>query len=444
MYSSFNAVKAGKRVAIWGMGKNAKNKSSFIKKYIEPIVCVDSNKDLWGKHFENIKCIAPKELVEYQIDIVVITLEDRFIINEISSMLRDTYLIYTLNQIWDDVQILAQNATDFGKESPYIKHFSCEIGSCVCNLNCSYCYVDFMDPKLKYNTHFSHSIPFIVKALSRKRLGGVAFFNMCGEGETLLKPGYMELLQGLLSEGHYVGVITNGTVDSKIEELLEFDEDEKKRLLVQCSCHYLELKRQNKLDIYFANVNRLKNSHISVCMTMPGADEYIPYIAEIKDICIQKTGLLPVISPIRTSTTYSDGFPLGSKLSWDEYCQVWEPFKSKAIEMRAKTLGKFKESCYAGINSGWINIETGEIRTCIPGEYMDNIYNDITKKISFRKECHVCKNGFCSHNNLFLSGRNIGDDMLLTWYQNFVNVDSDGNPTYSDEMRKATDYCCDY
>lgn len=446
MCSDFNEVRKGKKVAIWGVGQNAKKRYEFIINYIKPDVIVDKNEISTDNCFSGSKIplIKPEEIIKYSIDIVVITVENSYLFNQIVSTIQDKYLIYSLNQLWDNEQVKAQKNIKFGKKMSPIKHFSCEIGSCVCNMNCSYCYVDFTNPKLKYEARFPHSVEYMVKAVSRERLGGDAFFNMCGKGETLLKPQYMDFVKGLLEEGHYVGIITNGTVESKIDEALQFDEELKKRILFQCSMHYTELKRQNKLDIYFGIVNKLRKNHISVCMTMPGADEYIPYIDEIKSICLEKTGILPVISPIRRATNYEEKFPLGTTQSWEDYCKIWKPFQSKAIEMRSKTLDKFNGLCYSGVNSGWINFVTGEIRTCVPGERMDNIYDDITRRIYFKEECHECPYGFCSHNNLFLSGRKYGDDKLLTWYQNFNNRDQNGKSTYTEEMRRATDYCCNY
>lgn len=446
MFCDFDKKRKEKNVAVWGCGQNAKTKYKFILDYIKPVAIIDKREITEDNCFScsGIPCIKPEKMKDYNIDIIIISIEDNYIFKQIESLVSGKYHTYSLNQIWDYRQIEAQRNIDFGEESSEIKHFSCEIGSCICNMNCSYCYVDFSNPKLKHSAQFPHSIEYMLKAVSRKRLGGAAFFNMCGEGETLLKPGYIELVKGLLADGHYVGIITNGTVESKINELILLNEDFKKRLLVQCSIHYLELKKQNKLDIYFDTINKLKKNHISVCMTMPGADEYIPYIEEIKNKCLNKTGMLPVISPIRRETNFNEEFPLGSRLSWKEYYKVWEPFKSNAFEMRSKTLGKFEGLCYSGISSAWINFVTGEIRTCIPGERMDNIYDDITRKINFKKESHKCPYGFCSHNNLFLSGRQIGNDTLLTWYQNFINKDEQGNSTYTEEMRKATDYCCNY
>lgn len=434
-----------KRIAIWGVGENFQKKKDFIYRYIKPVMCVDRNCKLWGKEvLPEIECQSPEKLMNGKIDTVVITPENSRIVHEIKGELGYKYDVYILNYIWDENEIALQKERDFGPEDNRIKHFSCEVGSCVCNLNCSYCYVNFQNSNLKHNMQFSHTIPFIIKALSRKRLGGRAYFNMCGEGETLLKPNYIKLVYGLLKEGHFVGVITNGTVTQKLEELIAFPEEMKKRLLVQFSCHYLELKRQNMLDVYFKNVNLVRNGGVSVSLTMPGSDEYIPYKSEIKKCFLDKAGVLPVISAIRSEARPGEGFPLGSKLSWKEYYSVWEEFSSRSLEMRNNTLGKFTEQCYSGINSGWINLQTGELRSCCPGQRVDNIYNDIKQKINFWEEPHCCEDGYCSHNGMFLSGRLSQNVQLPTWYEMFSKEDKNGNSTFVGQMREATDYCCDY
>lgn len=78
-----------------------------------------------------------------------------------------------------------------------------------------------------------------------------------------------------------------------------------------------------------------------------------------------------MVSAIRTTVKPDAGFPLGSRLSREEYRTTWNDFSSRSIEMRSGTLDKITEKCYAGMNSGWINLETGELRSCCPGEKMD-------------------------------------------------------------------------
>ena len=82
-------------------------------------------------------------------------------------------------------------------------------------------------------------------ALQRKTWGGVPF-NLCGGGETLLPPQMTDILYELLAQGHYLAVVTNGTVTKRFEEICDFPEEFRKRLLFKFSFHYTELRRLNK------------------------------------------------------------------------------------------------------------------------------------------------------------------------------------------------------
>ena len=101
----------------------------------------------------------------------------------------------------------------------------------VCNLKCSYCYItqqnlfNIPPQRLKY------SPTQIGLALSKERLGGVCCFNICGGGETMLSPDFIDVVRAILEQGHFVMVVTNGTISKKIEELLSvFPEEFLERL----------------------------------------------------------------------------------------------------------------------------------------------------------------------------------------------------------------------
>lgn len=81
-----------------------------------------------------------------------------------------------------------------------------------CNLRCPYCYIAQEDKFLAALPYFMYDAKTMGKALSKERLGGVCHFNLCGGGETLLPPQMTEILYELLAQGHYLAVVTNGTV----------------------------------------------------------------------------------------------------------------------------------------------------------------------------------------------------------------------------------------
>lgn len=439
-----------KKVAVYGVGNNFREYSDFISRYLKPVVCIDQNKNLNATEvLPGVRCTLLEELDSWNVDVIVITIQDKWVAENVKKELEYKYEVYFLVELYDEFEVEQFENFYEGREknlSDKLMHFACGLGSSVCNMGCSYCYVDFADPKLKHNSYFSHSIEFILKALSPERLGSCAYFSMCSDGETMLKPGIIELTYGLLMQGHYVGLITNGTVTEKVKRLIEFPEELRSRLLVQNSMHFDELKKKNLLDVYFDNINSLRRSGISVNATMPGSDEDIENIPEIKELCMSRIGFLPMISPIRGERWGGEyeGFPLGSKYTWEEYVEIWKDFDSPSIKCRKHTLNHIDEICFAGMHSGYINIQTGDLLTCVPGKKIANIYKDITQEIPFLEEPNFCPFGFCSHNGYFLSGREINGAVLPTLYEFHNRYDKEGKPTFGEKIRKAMDFICDY
>ena len=87
-----------------------------------------------------------------------------------------------------------------------------------CNLKCDYCYISQLANwedcgKMKYKPKY------IAQCLSKDRLGGTALINLTGNGETMLQEGIVEIIRYLLEEGHYVEVVTHGTIKKRMEEI---------------------------------------------------------------------------------------------------------------------------------------------------------------------------------------------------------------------------------
>lgn len=64
--------------------------------------------------------------------------------------------------------------------------------------------------------------------MSKERLGGPCMMNLCAVGETLLAPYLLDLTNAMLDNGHYVTIVTNGSLTNKIKEYCKLDEDKKK------------------------------------------------------------------------------------------------------------------------------------------------------------------------------------------------------------------------
>lgn len=81
----------------------------------------------------------------------------------------------------------------------------------------------------------------VKQAFNKTRLGGLCMVNICAQGETMLPPQMIEIIKSILENGHYVMVVTNGTLKKRFEEVCSFPEELRKRLFFKFSFHYLEL-----------------------------------------------------------------------------------------------------------------------------------------------------------------------------------------------------------
>ena len=97
-----------------------------------------------------------------------------------------------------------------------IKRFiDCYIPTETCNFRCHYCYIT---QNRKFNNKvakFNYTPEYIAKALSKERLGGVCLINFCAGGETLIAEEVIDIIKALLVEGHYVMVVTNGSLTKR-------------------------------------------------------------------------------------------------------------------------------------------------------------------------------------------------------------------------------------
>lgn len=121
-----------------------------------------------------------------------------------------------------------------------------------CTLKCDYCYLAQSNYRNDSETYaLRYPLETVLQACSKKRLGGTAFIQIIGDGETLLPKDAVSLICGLLKEGHYVQVVTNGTLQNRIHELVETAEQNGlvSHLLLSFSLHFLELEKHNLLEI---------------------------------------------------------------------------------------------------------------------------------------------------------------------------------------------------
>ena len=137
------------------------------------------------------------------------------------------------------------------------RYLDCYIPTETCNFKCHYCYIAQHNQFSNKIVKFEHSPEFIAKALSKERLGGTCLINLCAGGETLIAEEVIEVTKEILKQGHYVMIVTNGSLTKRFEKIAEFPKDLLKHLFFKFSFHYQELVRLKMLDRYFENVKMM-------------------------------------------------------------------------------------------------------------------------------------------------------------------------------------------
>lgn len=291
----------------------------------------------------------------------------------------------------------------------------CYINTQTCNLRCHYCYITqnrlFNNKILK----LSHTPEEIKKAFSKERLGGCCLINLCAGGETLISDDVIDATRAFLENGHYVMIVTNGTLTKQLQKFCDFPKSLQKHLFFKFSFHYLEFKRINFLDVFAKNVNMIANTECSFTVEITPSDELIPYIKEIKEFSLKNFGALPHITVARDERT--NGINHLSNSSWEEYKKIWEPFDSELFRTKTQIFYvKRKEFCYAGEYSISVDLESGHINQCYCGKGLGNIY-ETDKPISFQAIGCNCSFPHCYNGHAFLTFGNIPELKLNSYLE---------------------------
>lgn len=317
-----------------------------------------------------------------------------------------------------------------------IKYFiGCGVPVFSCNFRCTYCYLGQhpIDTRVGGGIqNFSHSPEYIANYFNPTKLGGLAYFNFCASGETLIHPQLIELVNLLTQQGHFCDIITNGTLSKKFDELIHaLNHEQKKHLLIKFSFHWLELKRLNLLDRYVENVNKIKNAGISYSIEITPHDELIPYINEIKEFSLANFGALPHITVARDEGT--EEIRVLTKLTPEEYEQTWSTFDSDMFKFKYSTFGKKRcEFCYAGLWSLQLDLASGSYSQCYGADLLGNIKDE---KIHFRP-VGLCRMPHCFNSHAYMT-YGIIPNVNTPFYNNMRDrVCEDGTHWVQDETRQ--------
>ncbi len=287
-----------------------------------------------------------------------------------------------------------------------IKRFiECLIPVTACNLKCSYCYVAQREKNENKMPEIKYSVKQIQQALTQERLGGMCFFSICGAGETLIPKVTLNITSALLKNGHLVNITTNGTLSERVNQLLSIlSNEEKSRLQFAFSFHYLELVRLNLVDTFFNNVKKVHEAGCSFLVQLNLCDDYIPYLDEIKELCIKNVGAYPQIAATRKEINLSSRVDLMTKLSRDAYKELGDQFNSPLFEFTMNNFNVHRnEFCYAGDWTFTLNLATGIMHRCYSCSKGFDIFKNPNNPIPFCAIGAHCKSLFCMNSSHFMT-----------------------------------------
>lgn len=271
-----------------------------------------------------------------------------------------------------------------------------------CNLKCHYCYITLLKQWDEKSPLFRYSAEYIGKSFSQERLGGPCIINLTGAGETLIAKEMPEIIKALLQQGHYLEIVTNGTLTKRFEEIASFPEEMLKRIEFKFSFHYLELKRLKMLDVFSNNVNLMKNAGCSFTVECMPNDDLIPHIDELKVFCMEHFGALCQLTVGRDDTKKNKKILTAHE--YKDYVKIWSTFRSTMFQFKLNIFyKKRKEFCYAGAWSLYVDLITGDAKACYGQPVNQNIFEDLSKPIRFIPVGHYCRQPHCYNGHAFLT-----------------------------------------
>ena len=277
------------------------------------------------------------------------------------------------------------------KNTDKIKYtITANVPGSLCNLRCEYCYVSNCYDE-ENETHlkrgeYKYSLETMLNAFSPKRLGGICAIGVIGSGETLYDSIVVDFVHGLLKQGHFVTVVSNLTLDKRIDELLDFPEEYLKRLMLKGSLYWNELKRLNKVDNYFNNIKKALEKGCSAHPSLAIGDCYVEHLDEIISTSMEKLGVPPHCTPVlvydEKQDMIRDGFVKTSPKCDNIFIEKIDGmFKSKVFDLCAKwvDIDPKEVFCYAGKWSFCVNIGNGNLYKCHSCPSEANFFENLEK-----------------------------------------------------------------
>lgn len=271
-----------------------------------------------------------------------------------------------------------------------------------CTLRCEYCYVTH---HRKFNNKlpdFKYDVKTWKEAFKQERWGGPLLVNFCAGGETLIAPVVIDYVRATLEQGHYVMIVTNGTIDSAFDRLAEFPKEYIERVFFKFSYHYKQLIERKLVERFFNNIRKMRDAGASYTLELTPHDELIPFIDDVKALAVRELGAWPHVTVARDEH-YMHKLPILTKLSKAEYKNIWSTFDSRLFDFKFSIFNqKRKEFCYAGDWSFVLQMGNGILKQCYCSHFNQNILEDPTSEIQFHPVGHFCKEPHCFNGHSWL------------------------------------------
>lgn len=305
-----------------------------------------------------------------------------------------------------------------------------------CNFKCEYCYISALNQSEKGPAKFLYSPEHVGKCLSKKRLGGPCIINLTGGGETLIPKEMPQYIYQLLLQGHFLEVVTNGTLTERFKEIAEFPEDLLKRLEFKFSFHYAQLKQKKWLDKFFSNVKMMRDKGCSFTIELMPYDGLIPEIDNIISLCKKELGAICQVTVGRNDLTSKK--ELLTSMTREEYEAVWKKFNSTMFDFKLNIFQKkIKDFCYAGKWTLYIDLGTGAAKPCYGQLSNQNVFKNPNKPIKFNPVGKHCRQPYCYNGHAFLT-LGVVPELETPTYADIRNRVCDNNKEWlSEEVKDA-------
>lgn len=278
------------------------------------------------------------------------------------------------------------------------KYINCHVPIEYCNLRCGYCYIR-QAREFNPKDTIDYSPDFIRRALSKERLGGTVLFTLCGGGETMLCNSLGDIVEALIQEGHYVHIVTNGTITKAVDDLFSRNIDFE-HIMFKLSLHYLELKRLNLLETFAENFRKIKAAGASASIEVMAYDKLVSSIDELKGYSLKNFQAFPHIAPAREDKSLN----ILTDYTLENYCEIWGQFQSALFDYKMKKIVyvKREEFCKAGEWALQMDLGSGDMYQCIKHPYLDNLYQNIDSEIKLKAVGIQCCLPYCQNGHIYL------------------------------------------